>query len=240
LQCLGLQCLGLQCLGLQCLGLQCLGLQCLGLQCLGLTSFGLQCTRQFGKQAIGDLNLTRMEGHDNFLMSFSDFVGVVAQRGVLRQLLTTRGLWWFILRHSHLTKPWFKSLESVGISILVMLEEDIERSKFHLNLTNTTDISMDEAQLVGMHLLDPSSISRFVVDESIVKLLQPSLNHSAKPRRLLADENDTAIFRYSTLSAGTDGYSNIPLASSMADNWLEGPFGWPPRYARPLCYVRLG
>jgi hypothetical protein len=54
--------------------------------------------------------------------------------------------------------------------------------------------------------------------------LEPSNN-----RRLLQSSQEDAVTRFSTLSAGTDGWSNIPLGNQMADNWLEGPFGWPPR-----------
>jgi hypothetical protein len=46
-------------------------------------------------------------------------------------------------------------------------------------------------------------------------------------RRLL--QASIEVQRYSTLTAATGGFSNIPLSSSLADNWLEGPFGWPPK-----------
>jgi hypothetical protein len=57
----------------------------------------------------------------------------------------------------------------------------------------------------------------------------PQQNVPVSSSRRLLDTSDDAIFRYSTLTAATDGFSNIPLGSAMADSWLEGPFGWPPR-----------
>jgi hypothetical protein len=60
---------------------------------------------------------------------------------------------------------------------------------------------------------------------SILHTMEPKTSTHA--RTLL--QLDESVSRYSSLTAATNGFSNIPLASSLADNWLEGPFGWPPK-----------
>jgi hypothetical protein len=55
-------------------------------------------------------------------------------------------------------------------------------------------------------------------------------SRSGTNRRLLQSTAAAAVTRYSTLAAGTSGWSNIPVGNQMSDNWLEGPFGWPPKF----------
>jgi hypothetical protein len=50
-------------------------------------------------------------------------------------------------------------------------------------------------------------------------------------RRLLEIPN--AVSRYSTLTAETDGFSNIAVGSTLADNWLEGPYSSPSSPSSP-------
>ena len=161
-------------------------------------------------------------------MSFTDFASVASDRGVLQQLANTPNFVQFVVLHSPVTKPWLSRLTSLVQSLGVMFTE---RSKsFPRNLTNLT-FSEDyqdyfvPAQAIGMHLLDPSSTHNIdihlYIDTPPLAPAQPKVG-----RRLL--ELDESVSRYSSLTAATDGFSNIPLGSSMADNWLEGPFGWPP------------
>lgn len=49
-------------------------------------------------------------------------------------------------------------------------------------------------------------------------------------RKLLAQPADDPITVYSALTATIQGFSDIPLDDTLAETWLEGPFGWPPRF----------
>jgi hypothetical protein len=171
---------------------------------------------------------------------------------VLQQLLNTSGLFQYVITRSSVTKGWLDAFKSLGVSVGVMLNR--EEKSFQRNITNVDNISQDwydtliPSQLVGMHIIDPRSTRNMDVRVSIDKVQLPDNkilgsivqaametttdNSLTSARRLLAETNtasDSAVFRYSALTAATGGFSNIPLASAMADNWLEGPFGWPPR-----------
>jgi hypothetical protein len=198
-------------------------------------------SRQFGNWTINSLNMTRLAGHDNFLMSFTDFARVASERGVLRQLVNTTGLVRFLITESSVVKPWLSIIKSIMQSAAVVFEERIK--SLPRNLTNATFPEYTNffvpVQAIGMHLLDPLSTKnadiRMYMDKvglpdssvltSILHTMEPKTSTHA--RTLL--QLDESVSRYSSLTAATNGFSNIPLASSLADNWLEGPFGWPPK-----------
>lgn len=67
-----------------------------------------------------------------------------------------------------------------------------------------------------------------------------------KPGRKLLQTDQSVVDAYSSLVASTSGFSNIAVSASRAaasaaadgkniplvtETWLEGPFGWPPRYS---------
>jgi hypothetical protein len=211
-----------------------------------------------------NLAIRRLEGHDNFLMSFTDFAIVVSERGVLQQLINTTGLVQFLITQSRLAKPWISIVRSIMQSAAVVFEEKLQ--SLPRNLTNVTFLDPADflvlVQAIGMHLLDPLStqnadirmymdrvglpdVSGFTLpildtlstQNADIRMymdrvgLLPTLDTTVLPSRthgrtlMQLDESGS---RYSSLTAATDGFSNIPLGSSLADNWLEGSFGWPP------------
>jgi hypothetical protein len=60
--------------------------------------------REVGNDVIEKFNLTKLKGHDQFLMSFTDFVSVSVYKGVVKQIITTDGLATYIFSRSHLFK----------------------------------------------------------------------------------------------------------------------------------------
>jgi hypothetical protein len=213
--------------------------------------------RQLGSHTINTLNLTHLQDYDHFLMSFTDFVSVASRRGVLRQLLSTNGLTRFVVTQSSFFKPWLSACRRLIEAGVVMFVDRPEYSQRNItnnwspNRTNFTDqgwyAELVSAQTMATHLIDPFAtrdmdiqlleekihlpdkkiISSIIFDlaTKITQEMEPT-EPSKSNRRLLQDD---AVFRFSALTAATKGWSNIPLANSMADNWLEGPFGWPPK-----------
>jgi hypothetical protein len=187
----------------------------------------------------------RLLGHDNFLMSFTDFAYVLTERGALKQLINSTGLLRFVITQSRVTKPWLSIVRSILQSAAILLTDGIK--SLPNNLTNIT-FSNDRdhfvsVQTTAMRLLDPSSSNanmrmstdKFVLPDKpvLVSIIDNIQNEYladlpvSHGRTLL--QVDESISKYSSLVAGTNGFSNIPLGNSMADNWLEGPFGWPPK-----------
>lgn len=189
--------------------------------------------RQFGNFTINALNLTRLEGQDHFIMSFFDFVTVVSQRGVLRQLLNTTGLFHFVATQSNVLRPWVRAYKSLAVSVITMFAQDARKINRVANTTNTTtnqsawSDAILSSQLSVMHLIDPLSTRNldihldmntiYLPDTSLLQSIAEEvlLSPSTTIRRLLQEPPTTDplgdVFRYSSMTAVTDGYSNIPL-----------------------------
>jgi hypothetical protein len=177
-------------------------------------------------------------------MSFTDFAYVVSERGVLRQLINTTGLVRFVITQSKVVKSWLSIFKSILQSTTVMFQD--RTKSLPRNLTNSTFSDHENyfvpVQAIGMHLLDPLSTKNADIrmymdrvglpDTSVLTSLLHTIESEymeALPHNRALLQLDEATSRYSSLTAATNGFSNIPLASSLADNWLEGPFGWPPK-----------
>ena len=61
---------------------------------------------------------------------------------------------------------------------------------------------------------------------------KPKPMNAPPGRKLLQTEllDRDAVSKYSTLTATARGFSDILIANSVADSWLEGPFDWPPKF----------
>lgn len=204
--------------------------------------------RQLGRLVIDMFNLTEFKENDNFLMSITDFTQAISRRGALGQILKTPGLVQFILLHHSLVKPWISLINSIAQSVAVKyMDATIWKipellAKVENASTQNGNLTFVEVQEFAMHLLDPISsgntisipiqsiVEEIEIISSTTELGEPVVQNASQPtihgRRLF--QLDEAVVKYSSLVAARNGFSNVPIGNTMADNWLEGPFSWPP------------
>lgn len=215
--------------------------------------------RQAGNDSFRALNLTTpVPDEDNrYLMSLEDFASVVAARkGFLLELYRSSGLVAFLLNKvGWLRDTLHKLASSVAGAHLLHLQSAQVRPPNGSNgtasassggsnasepgpsagslqeIASMVEQQWDRSGLEGvLPFAEPGGSARrnrAQAESAALSTEAPAATRGGQRRALLAAE-DVKI--YSSLTAGTDALSNIPLTGTLADTWLEGPFAWPPKF----------
>jgi hypothetical protein len=222
--------------------------------------------RNVGKRTIYDMNLTKMDGNDHFLMSLTDFTSSVREKGSLKQLIDTNGVLNSIVSQMKVIKPLKNIIARVTENLLTIHMEEIlalakySSLKFPSYTRNTTladhafrefvhnqenaiNYLMPYTKSIDTDLWENLTVNATIVEETFVKLVQRTMDDDTVltttptavngsmamriARRLL---QNNPITEYSSIVAQTEEFSNILLGDAIAETWLQGPFGWPPKY----------
>lgn len=197
-----------------------------------------QCAywRQVGRETIRVYNLTTLRKHDGFLLSVDDFAAALSQKSVLLELIQRPQALVFALGHAPLLKPLYAALLtarslSLAVSMTVMSlhnqsggadapetawNPDWNGDWNRVPIHSVWQAAWDRASKLGTRERPASDPDGTLDDTDSPEAPEPALNQSEMS------------------SSDTGRHLMMARDAEMAQNWLTGPFSWPPIYSGRL------
>jgi hypothetical protein len=137
----------------------------------------------------------------------------------------------FIQNQQHVIKYLMPYMHSVDISMLrnFTANETLVDEVLQTLAQDTLDIEKAfKGSKEHKHRIKASNRTHFShkYNGKILENSPVTMSHTSKRRILQSDP----ISEYSSIVGQTDEFSNILLGDAIAQTWLQGPFGWPPKY----------
>jgi hypothetical protein len=235
--------------------------------------------RQIGNQTIQEMNLTKLEDNDQFLMSIMDFASAIREKGALKELIDTPGIWRSIFFQLKVVKPLQKIFARIAEHFVALhIEAILQLMNYtsfvaplnHLNISraekdfrlfvenkqHTIKYLMPYMPSIDLEMLQNLTINETTIEQAFEDAVlyafkttqntsnrgsqhasthshtdwNTTQNNSRRNHRQLLQYNP--VTTYSSVVAQTDKFSNIMLGDAIAETWLQGPFGWPPKYTQ--------
>jgi len=197
--------------------------------------------RQVGRETIRVYNLSSLQSHDSFLLSMDDFAAALSQKSVLLELLQKPESLLFALGRMPMLKPLYAAalaVRSLSLSLtMAVVEHSRQRVNGTDNISDTFNVSSlgrtwSSEDFQGLQWVPLHDIWRSAWEQVAGQTpWQSNLLSKTEPEPEPSQQPIPHSHKH-----GRSLLQTSPQAKdlTMAQNWLVGPFTWPPTYYESL------